>query len=192
MFTNGNFAIPSYTTATVFQNFSGLPDNTAYTPRSNETVGGDVRTMQGSIPGIGVQPTTNDDNTYLDIVRGAYTVSLSTPAQYFSFVLGSLDSYNQLTLVFANGSSTIFTGREIIGETSPGAFNSNTAGRVSFDVGGGAGISTAIFTSSQAAFEIDSLASAVPEPATWAMMMVGLGVIGGSLRRRPKVTTSFA
>lgn len=31
---------------------------------------------------------------------------------------------------------------------------------------------------------------AVPEPATWAMMMVGFGMIGFGLRRRAKVATS--
>lgn len=32
-------------------------------------------------------------------------------------------------------------------------------------------------------------AGAVPEPATWAMMLLGFGAIGGSLRRRSKVAT---
>jgi hypothetical protein len=30
---------------------------------------------------------------------------------------------------------------------------------------------------------------AVPEPASWAMMIVGLGIVGGALRRRPALTT---
>ena len=36
--------------------------------------------------------------------------------------------------------------------------------------------------------------SAVPEPASWAMMILGVGAVGGALRRRSKVTTrvSFA
>ncbi|WP_375428188.1 SGNH/GDSL hydrolase family protein [uncultured Sphingomonas sp.] len=33
-----------------------------------------------------------------------------------------------------------------------------------------------------------NLSGAVPEPASWAMMIIGFGVIGGALRRRDKVT----
>lgn len=33
-------------------------------------------------------------------------------------------------------------------------------------------------------------AGAVPEPATWAMMVIGFGAVGGALRRRSKVATS--
>lgn len=38
----------------------------------------------------------------------------------------------------------------------------------------------------------DPAVSAVPEPAVWAMMMIGLGAIGVALRRRQKVTTRVA
>lgn len=36
---------------------------------------------------------------------------------------------------------------------------------------------------------ISSIQSSVPEPGTWAMMMLGLGVVGFAARRRQKVTT---
>ena len=32
----------------------------------------------------------------------------------------------------------------------------------------------------------------VPEPATWAMMILGFGVVGSAMRRRPKVSVRFA
>ncbi len=35
-------------------------------------------------------------------------------------------------------------------------------------------------------------APAVPEPATWAMMLMGFGLVGGTLRRRQKVNVRFA
>ena len=34
-----------------------------------------------------------------------------------------------------------------------------------------------------------SVAGAVPEPTTWAMMIMGMGAVGGVMRRRKKVTT---
>jgi hypothetical protein len=33
---------------------------------------------------------------------------------------------------------------------------------------------------------------AVPEPATWAMMLVGFGAVGGAMRRRRGKTVAFA
>ena len=38
---------------------------------------------------------------------------------------------------------------------------------------------------------VSAVAGAVPEPTTWAMMVVGLGLVGASMRRR-KVAISFA
>ena len=34
--------------------------------------------------------------------------------------------------------------------------------------------------------------AAVPEPASWALMLGGLGLVGGAMRMRRKATTSFA
>ena len=33
---------------------------------------------------------------------------------------------------------------------------------------------------------------AVPEPATWAMMIAGFGMIGGTMRHRKRTTVGFA
>jgi hypothetical protein len=37
-----------------------------------------------------------------------------------------------------------------------------------------------------------AVSGAVPEPATWAMMIAGFGMTGAALRRRPTVKVSFA
>lgn len=34
--------------------------------------------------------------------------------------------------------------------------------------------------------------AALPEPATWSMMLLGFGLIGGFMRRKPKVTTRLS
>ncbi|MEO9468362.1 PEPxxWA-CTERM sorting domain-containing protein [Parasphingorhabdus sp.] len=44
-----------------------------------------------------------------------------------------------------------------------------------------------------AIFSASILAPSVPEPSTWAMMIIGFGLVGAGLRRRkPKVTVSYA
>ena len=41
-------------------------------------------------------------------------------------------------------------------------------------------------------FVAQQFAAAVPEPASWAMMIAGFGLVGGALRRRPRVKTSVS
>lgn len=188
MFTEGNYALPGYTTATVFQDFMTQPANTRFVPGAREAAVGDVYVRQNSIVNVTQDTDTSAMNQYLSIENGSYSVSFLTPVQFFSFVLGSLDSYNSLRLTFADGSSALYNGRQVIGDSMAGPFNSSVAGRVSYDLGGQSGITAATFSSNRTAFEIDSLAAAVPEPAGWAMMMLGLGAVGYTLRRRQKVT----
>jgi hypothetical protein len=47
---------------------------------------------------------------------------------------------------------------------------------------------------SNISFAITQATGAVPEPATWAMMILGMGAVGFAMRRKSKVTTrvSFA
>ncbi|KQS04035.1 hypothetical protein ASG11_07050 [Sphingomonas sp. Leaf357] len=50
-----------------------------------------------------------------------------------------------------------------------------------------------IWNNGTVTFTYSPAASAVPEPATWAMMIGGFGMVGGALRsRRRKTTVSFA
>lgn len=82
---------------------------------------------------------------------------------------------------------------------------------VDIDVAGGTGGSTyfnvdltgsvtsrAVFGSSNFADSaglvttFGTVGTALPEPATWAMMMLGFGLVGAGLRRRSKVTTRVA
>lgn len=58
------------------------------------------------------------------------------------------------------------------------------------------GTATELFTESgnasysRISFTYDLGVAAVPEPATWAMMISGFGMVGGSLRRRRQVRTT--
>ena len=71
---------------------------------------------------------------------------------------------------------------DILGFTFNGAFgdrNIFSVGSTYFDLG--AGESNTVVN-----FQIREVAPGVPEPATWAMMLVGFGAIGLALRRRAR------
>lgn len=211
IFTPGVYTPVSYTTATVFEDFNGTPDTTVV-PTVNsvfqESLGGSnpsnsiIRT--GNQVGVTADPTLNGapgtgSVPYLAVGAGSvFTVSFTTPVQLFSFILGSLDTYNHLTLTFSDNTSTTLSGADIVGLPAAavglaGSNNSTTTGRVTYDQGGGLGIKSVSFSSDYAAFEIDGLSAAVPEPAAWGMMILGVGLVGSQLRtRRRKVTFATA
>lgn len=77
------------------------------------------------------------------------------------------------------------------GDSTPGAFNPNTAYF--------SGPLTLLFRNSSGGLVIDDVtvdvigsATAVPEPATWAMMLAGFGAVGYAMRRRAKVRTNVS
>ena len=204
-------------TAGVFENFetpanaatAGTPfvsatqtataGGTSITTVTETGSGATTRVFPGTVPGTAVSPLSTGNQFLAVEAGGTFTVTFAAPVQFFSFVIGSIDTYNNLKLVLSDGTTVGgvngLSGAAIV--NTPISFNANgnssTAGRVSYDFGGGAGLKSAIFTSTQDAFEIDDLAAAVPEAATWAMMMVGLGVVGGAMRRRQtKVAVRFA
>ena len=147
--------------------------------------------------GAGINPDGGADN-YLAIggggsTPGALTLTFTTAVQYFSFAFGTLDSYNSVIVNFADGSSYTFAGAGIIGGTNGASPAQGTAGRVSFNANGGSAFSSIVLGSSLAAFEVDDLAAAAPEPGTWLMMILGFGLLGSTLRyRRRKSTVAFA
>lgn len=113
-----------------------------------------------------------------------------------------LNPENGVSLTFANGATTSFTAQDLL----RGATVNAQSYRVSFDMGGGAAISKVVFYNNKSnqsgderqsedggngtsLFFIDSITGAVPEPATWSLMILGFGLVGASLRsgRRSKL-----
>lgn len=126
------------------------------------------------------------------------TINLSGWGDIFniSLIWGSVDTYN--TLEFLDGSNNIlasFVGNNIWIPANGNQSDPHTNPVVTFLLDGAdvAAFSSLRLTSTTNAFEIDNLAinsptpgtnSAVPEPATWAMMLLGFGAAGFSMRRR--------
>jgi len=142
---------------------------------------------EGALPGAG------DGSRYLSVLaNGSASINLGAVSA-FSLDFGSLDQYNTLTLTFDDGTTQAFTG-DVLNGAFPADGNTTsptTNGRLQFLADAGQTITSINFASSQNSFEIDDLAvSAVPEPATWAMMIGGFGLVGGAMRRRRSVGTS--
>ena len=91
----------------------------------------------------------------------------------FSFDWGTPDSYNTLSFTGLNGTTTAITGAGL------------AAGRYTYNFSAADQIKSVNFGSSTRAFEIDNVSvTAVPEPASWALMIGGFVMVGAAARRR--------
>ncbi len=144
--------------------------------------------------GPGYSGTLAGNSThYLTIPGNASTTLTSLKGlKNFSFYMGSPDSYNSVQFLGENYDFTLSGGQLTGGNTNQ---SWNWASRVNFDFGG-AVVNTVILRSSGNSFEVDNFAGmsalagpsgAVPEPATWAMMIIGFGAVGAIIRRRKLV-----
>ena len=99
----------------------------------------------------------------------------------FAFSQAASSTLAQFTLNFPRGGR--FYGEDIFG-------NGRGIGRGSFSyVGGSFGLN---FDSDSPRVGLRITSAYVPEPATWAMLILGFGAIGAAMRSRRKVSVSYA
>lgn len=162
---------------------------------SNSTTGS-VLTVAGTMPGQYAQPAPASPPDAYQAVQtgGASTFDFTKSLGVFSFYWGSIDTYNTLEFRRADGSLVqAFTGSAFAAPANGNQSASATNRRVTFGFTGQEAVKKVVFKSSQNAFEYDTLAIAgIPEPTTWAMMILGFGLIGGAMRSRKTVTTKVA
>ena len=209
-FTPGSSTLPIAPAAVEYsQNFTTTnPNGTPYVPdvTLGESVTGVVRTFRQNVSGQATKPDVqpNTLGSFLVIgagsaetpMPGSFTVDLTAtaPARVFSFVLGTLDAFNSVTLTFLNSAPQTFTGNQILfgnNTVGTGVSSPPPSGRVTYDFGTSDFLTSITFASTRRAFEIDSLASAAPEPAAWALMILGFGIVGSALRRRRRTQVRF-
>lgn len=113
---------------------------------------------------------------------GDATLTLAAGTTWVSFLWGSPDTYNTLT-VNTNAGSLSFTAAAL--GILPVGGSQSQANYVNFSVAGGAtAITSLVFSSPNTnAFEIANV-TAVPEPGSYALMVTGLAVLGFVGRRR--------
>lgn len=106
-----------------------------------------------------------------------------------SFLWGSIDKYNKLELLNSGGTVfKFFTGSDVIENPNGNQSLPKTNRLVTLTFTGAdrSLIHSLRFASTSNAFETDNfrISSAVPEPGTWLMMLLGFGLIGGAMRSR--------
>jgi hypothetical protein len=131
---------------------------------------------------------------YLSVLGGGTaTYNFTGLVNSFQFDWGSIDAYNTLTISSNKGPDIVIPGSLNFNNPANGNQSSAQTNGL-FTVFGGEGefFSSVTFSSTGNSFEVDNLAiAAVPEPATWAMMLIGFGLIGATARyrRRHNVVT---
>lgn len=152
----------------------------------------------------------NSDQPFADIPKGsifgnsflaagpssntAALITFQNATNFLSFLWGSPDTYNRLTIGYGLGQTKTFTAADL-GFTSTNG-NQAVSQYVQFRADAGTLINSVLFFNNPStdAFESANFSvTAVPEPATWAMMLMGFGGIGFAMRRRKsKVTTNVS
>jgi PEP-CTERM motif len=164
---------------TVFATFNGS-DTGGVTGSNFQLLTGDSS--------AGAEPATGDQgDRYLSVLANGVANFTFTPIARLGLDYGSADTYNTFVLTLLSGATETFTGQQIITTgTADGDQNvPRTNGRLVFSntLDPIVGLS---LRSTQNSLEVDNFSrvSAVPEPSTWALMLIGFGAVGASMRRR--------
>ena len=175
-------------------------ENAATTP----LIGGTITTGAASNPTRTV-PVGSTGN--FAVFGPAYTTGVLSLAAFsqintVSFIWGSLDGGNMVELLGTAGNVLAsFTGGNVYAQSQN--YSTSIARQnpvVYFNLTGAdqTAVRALRFSSTNNSFEIDNVAvqsasmQPVPEPATWAMMVVGFGLAGYGLRRRRAAKTSVS
>lgn len=142
----------------------------------------------GNVSGLAAMPAGSDGSRYAAVQNGgSATAMLGQGITAFSLYIGSVDASNRIIFNYADGSSDAIFGTALTIPHDGNQVSPQNNGLFRFTGTDGKAISSLTFTSGQNSFEFDDLAvqaGAVPEPATWAMLVLGFGLVGSAARRR--------
>lgn len=184
IFNEGTFGTPNGFSLYDDFNYGSVAADTKVTGHGYDFLVGDVPSRSASIPG--------NTTPYLSIDGGGEADILFTdPVRSFSFDYSTVDTYNTLTITYADNTTQSFSGTQILAGFPTGV----TSGSLIVNGNGKLIAGLSLYTTA-AAFEVDNLSTSanvagVPEAATWAMMVIGFGAIGAAGRRR-RTNVTFA
>ncbi len=122
------------------------------------------------------------------VPAGAQVAYGTTPGATATAGFAPGGNWRDAVVIYAETPDSILLDRLVapIGEET-GGISLGAIGGTSFDLRGGSVVQTVVASVTPIA-----ATSPVPEPATWAMMLMGFGAVGGALRSRRKATVRYA
>lgn len=148
----------------------------------------------GNVDGLWISDGGNylDGGTEWANVRIRFDQDLAQSLTGYSMdVVSLLGAFAPVTLTYFDGNGAIL--RSFVlpeGTISP---NGNPMGYLNYAVTSSNGISGFDLTGfAQGSVSVDNIVAVVPEPASWAMMIGGMGLAGGTLRRRQRTLATVA
>ena len=200
--TNGSAAVFTQSANGAQYDFDRASTGNVGDPAGFQRIGG--RVMTDSVENVAANPFgAPARNSYLYVSTGGTSVIRSiatgiTGYREVSFYIGSIDWGNTVDVLDLGGNLLrSFTGQEMASPASPSGdqdFPLNNR-LLTFTADAGELIGGLRFSSTVDSLEADNVrfTAAVPEPATWAMMLVGFAMVGATARyRRRKSNVAFA
>lgn len=164
----------------------------------------------GNHPGMALAPI-GDSSQYAALTAGGRMAfdlrqfdTGTTQLGGISVDVGSLDPYNFIQIIGLTSTGDLDYDNPLLMVDGTQMAAEGRDGRLSFGFDDNTRVGAILFGSTGIAFEFDSLAittvqrrsaaliaQPVPEPASWALMLGGFGLVGGAMRSRKKDAFSF-
>lgn len=141
----------------------------------------------GSNPNQNANPF-GDTSQYVSVGTSATpqsaTLLVSSFANYIGLYWGSIDTYNNIVITYADNTSDSVNSN-LYGLLTPSNGDQGLNGSKYVNIFTDKAIQSITFSSTSKAFEFDNVSiAAVPEPSTWAMMILGFLGVGFVAYRR--------
>jgi hypothetical protein len=138
-------------------------------------------------PGGSTNPGTGFDGSIVNYLSAPsdITITFNKNQEYFGLLWGSVDTSN--TVSFYEGGTLLasYTGGQLESSIGLEAWPANGSFVGFLANGAGADFNKVVLSAAGGLpFESVNYAAAVPEPAAWAMLILGMTGLGGVLRRR--------
>lgn len=146
--------------------------------------------------GLKTYSTGNQGGSFINAASGVVSVGAAAPITILTDLTGPVLGYLQGPKYATSSSGDTFGISQYLGAIYlPFNYQSNAqlTGTSTYQNASlaslGLSVGQYVFRSANDSVTLNIAAGAVPEPATWAMMILGLGAVGFAMRRRGKVNT---